>query len=276
VSANLPLVTVGCTVKAKIKRHQRILEVLRVKGKVDVTELSETLGVAEMTIRRDLDFFSSEGVLKRVRGGGVAVGSSFEPPFAVRMRESIREKSNIAKVVSELVKDGSTILLDGGTTGMVLAEHLESRVLTIVPLSLRVAARLAGSQTVQLYVPGGKVHQGDQSLIGPDTLEYLQRHRFDHFIMTASGMSVEGGFSDWSPDEAAVKRCAMTSSANVIAAIDSTKYGQNAFASFCSIDSPDLIVTDDRMTDAALGELRSTTTPVVRAGPEALGTLLRA
>ena len=36
-------------------RRKQILEELRVKGGVRLTELSESLSVSEMTIRRDLD-----------------------------------------------------------------------------------------------------------------------------------------------------------------------------------------------------------------------------
>ena len=55
---------------ARLRRKQ-ILEVLRAKGGVRLTELSEELSVSEMTIRRDLDSLQKDGLIERVHGGAV-------------------------------------------------------------------------------------------------------------------------------------------------------------------------------------------------------------
>ncbi len=246
-------------------RRQSILASLRQSGKVDVAELSESLGVAEMTIRRDLDFFSAEGVITRVRGGAVALGSSFDPPFSVRTQESARQKSNIGREVAAQINDGATIVLDGGTTGLAVAEHLFSRVLTVIPLSLRIATYLALSPSIRLYVPGGEVRQGDQSFIGAETLNYLQAHRFDQFVMTSCGMTPHGGFSDWSPEEGAAKKMAIESSGSVIAAVDASKYGHEGFAMVCPIARASITVTDDRLPMEAFDALQGAGTRVLRA-----------
>ena len=42
-------------------RHTKILELLTEKNKVDVTELSQNLGVSQVTIRKDLDMLEKMG-----------------------------------------------------------------------------------------------------------------------------------------------------------------------------------------------------------------------
>ena len=54
------------------ERQYRVLEILRKDKAVNVSELSETLGVSEMTIRRDLLKMEQAGLLKRTFGGAVA------------------------------------------------------------------------------------------------------------------------------------------------------------------------------------------------------------
>ncbi|PZF58459.1 decarboxylase [Curtobacterium sp. MCBD17_034] len=233
---------------SKEQRHGAILEVLRRDGRLDVAALGALLSVTEMTVRRDLDELAAEGLVKRVRGGAtLPVGSGYEPPFAARAKTNVEVKRAIAARVAGLVADGDTVLLDGGSTGLAVAEALADRVVTVCPLSLRIAAQLASSPTVRLRMPGGAVRHGEQSFIGPDTLDYLGLHRFDHFVMTASAVSFEAGFMEWDPDDAAVKRKGCAVSDAVIAAADSSKFGRTGFAVIGPVDVADTVVTDDRL-----------------------------
>ena len=56
-----------------IERRDYILNQLRERGRVQVSELSETLGVSRMTIHRDLDVLVQEGLVEKVFGGAVLV-----------------------------------------------------------------------------------------------------------------------------------------------------------------------------------------------------------
>ena len=49
-------------------RHTKILELLTEKNKVDVTELSQNLGVSQVTIRKDLDMLEKKGLIVREHG----------------------------------------------------------------------------------------------------------------------------------------------------------------------------------------------------------------
>ena len=59
-------------------RRKRILEQLRLEGKVSVTELSKTLDVPPVTIRNDLAAMEQEGQLLRIQGGAVQLRSGGE------------------------------------------------------------------------------------------------------------------------------------------------------------------------------------------------------
>jgi len=55
-----------------IERRDYIQKQLRETGRVQVSELSKTLGVSRMTIHRDLDALAEEGLLNKVFGGAVS------------------------------------------------------------------------------------------------------------------------------------------------------------------------------------------------------------
>lgn len=244
-------------VNAKNLRHQEIVAMLKETGSASVADLGARIGVTEITIRRDLEALESTGAVKRYHGGAqLAVGSSYEPPIAVREQTRAPEKRAIASHVAGLIDDGTTIVLDGGSTGIAIAQALAGRQVTVCPLSLRVAWEFAGSSSVRLLMPPGVVRTGELSISGAESVEYLMAHRFDLYVMTASGFSLDHGFSEWNIEDAAVKRAARLSSQRTIAAIDAGKFGATGFVSLCAIDVPEVIVTT-ALEDDDLAALRA-------------------
>ncbi len=55
-------------------RRERIVAILREQDEVGVEELSQRLGVSEVTVRKDLGYLEEQGYLTRVRGGAVFSG----------------------------------------------------------------------------------------------------------------------------------------------------------------------------------------------------------
>ena len=255
--------------RTKDQRQRDVLVILKENGTTSVAELGARLGVAEMTIRRDLEALEADGALKRFHGGAkLTFGSSYEPPLAVRERTNRGQKQAIAQHVARLIDDGDTVIVDGGSTGLAVAQALADRHVTVCPLSLRVAWAFERSTTVNILLPPGTVRHGELSISGADTGEFLRGHHFDHYVMTASGFSIESGFTEWNVHDAAVKRDALEVSANTIAAVDSSKYGTTRFVKVCAIDRVHVIVTDTGLRDSSLAELEGAAQRVILARPE--------
>ena len=49
-------------------RTNKILELLTQKNKIEVSQLSEQLGVSQVTVRKDLDELENKGIIKREHG----------------------------------------------------------------------------------------------------------------------------------------------------------------------------------------------------------------
>jgi hypothetical protein len=98
------------------QRQSEILRLVRAQQTCTITELAEVFAVSDETIRRDIKPLISEGVLLKVHGGVMLPDRLDEPPFQRRMQENLEAKRVIAARVCDLVRDGDSLILDGGTT----------------------------------------------------------------------------------------------------------------------------------------------------------------
>ena len=104
-------------------RNSHILQLLREQGYVSVDDLSQALGVSQMTIRRDLKDLEQMGLVNRYHGGASLKPErgDFEWPVLLRETEYLGVKRQIGKVAAGLVKDGDVVVLDAGTTTLQVA-----------------------------------------------------------------------------------------------------------------------------------------------------------
>ncbi|GAA4140749.1 DeoR/GlpR family DNA-binding transcription regulator [Leifsonia shinshuensis] len=226
-------------------RQQQILEQLARRGEATIAELSARFDVSEMTIRRDLNQLAAAGVVVRTHGGAApAASGSFEPPFGLRSRTNSEAKRQIAIAVAKQVLDGQTVILDGGTTGLAIAEELVGRNITVCALNLRVADILSAESATRVMIPGGLIRTGESSIVGSEAERALQNFRYDLYVMTASAVDAAAGFTEWNLEDAAIKRASLAASRRTIAAVDSSKFGREAFARICGLDQVAAVVTD--------------------------------
>lgn len=225
-------------------RQRDIVQQLGLHGEVSIAELSVRLGVSEMTVRRDLTQLASEGLLVRTHGGAIPATSSFEPPFALRSRTNPEAKRAIAECVASQVRDGQTVIVDGGSTGVAIAEALAGRAITACALNLTVGQTLNDAGGTRVLIPGGEIRPGEASLVGPEAQAFFGQMRFDLYLMSVSAASVEAGFTEWNREDAAVKRAALAAARRTVVAMDAAKFGKEAFARICGLEDVSQLVTD--------------------------------
>jgi DNA-binding transcriptional regulator YhcF (GntR family) len=85
------------------ERRINIMQILEKTGFASVSLLAETLGVSDMTIRRDLDYLEEKKRVRRVHGGAVAVENSYrEPAFEQRATMLVEEKQTYREIGSDI------------------------------------------------------------------------------------------------------------------------------------------------------------------------------
>ncbi|MEA3335936.1 MAG: DeoR/GlpR family DNA-binding transcription regulator [Chloroflexota bacterium] len=228
------------------ERRQHILEQVQQDGRVSVTQLSELLGVSEVTIRNDLRALEGRGLLVRTHGGAVAANASvIDIALSRRRQRQIREKVDIGIAGANLIADGDAIFLDSSSTALAIAQQLKQRNrITVVSNSLAVAQDLLTVPGITVVMPGGRLHPDTVSLIGTDGLAFLKQFNIQMGFFGAHGIACQEGLTDISVDEANAKRSIVELCREVIAVVDATKWGQVGLASFAQLDEIDLVISN--------------------------------
>jgi DeoR/GlpR family transcriptional regulator of sugar metabolism len=238
-------------------RLSALVEVLQRDGRLDVAEMAMSFGSAEMTVRRDLDRIVAMGMARRVRGGAISLLMRGEElPFAMRVLDRADAKSRIATAVAGVLSDGEAVLLDSGTTAVLIGRALAARRLTVMPMSLHAASVLAPHESVRLLMPGGEIRPGELAMVGPLALASIGALRFDTAVLTCCGLA-DNRVTTHDLADAQVKQAMIGSAARVILAADSAKFRQTAMAVVAAATAVDMIVTDTGAPPATVESLRA-------------------
>ncbi|MFE4537399.1 DeoR/GlpR family DNA-binding transcription regulator [Streptomyces scopuliridis] len=262
------------------QRRALILDEVRRRGGVRVNELTRRLSVSDMTVRRDLDALSRQGVIEKVHGGAVPVveASTHEPGFEAKSALELTAKEDIARAAAAMAVPGSSIALSGGTTTFALAHHLlDVPDLTVVTNSTRVAdvfhtgQRAAGGAGGQrpgaaMVVLTGGVRTPSDSLVGPVADQAIRSLHFDVLFLGVHGISAEAGLSTPNLGEAETNRHFVRSARRVVVVADHTKWGTVGLSSFATLDQVDTLVTDSGLSAAAREEIAEYLPGLVVAG----------
>ncbi len=235
------------------ERQKLIADAIAAEGRASVATLSSRLGVAQETIRRDLDHLQASGVVLRVHGGAVLASrtSVAETSLAARETTASEAKERIAAATLSLVPRGlsGAVYIDAGTTAGRFARMLAAREdgndhLTLITNSITTAAALSQVSTPAIRVVGGRLRALTAAAVGAGAIAQLADLRPDLAIIGTN--SVHAGFGLSTPDEAEaeVKRAAVTSARRVIVVADASKLGTESLVRFATLDAIDVLVSD--------------------------------
>ena len=258
-------------------RHVRQVDIvrrLRAGGAASVEDLATALGVSAATIRRDLHQLDRAGVLTRVHGGAYlnpggatdpAADWHLERPFADVAASHAADKEAVARLAAGLVRDGDVLLLDIGTTTVMLARLLRGRPVTVLTSSLAVLDVLRDDQTVELILLGGMVRRTYHSLVGVLTEDALRQVRADHAFLGASGVRADGEVIDTTLIEMPVKRAMARAADRVVLLADRHKFPGTGSLRVCDAGDLDVLVTNDGADPATLAVCAAAGVEVLRS-----------
>ena len=253
------------------ERQARILDEIRRRGSVRVAELSEKFHVSDMTIRRDLDVLSNQGLVDKVHGGATAHAalSTDEPGFEAKWLQQQAEKDAIAGAAAALVNPGMAIGLSAGTTTWALAQRVADVAdLTVVTNSMQVAQALQRPQVSgRTVILTGGVRTPSDALVGPVAVTALRQLHLDALFLGVHGMSLRAGYSTPNLLEADVNRAFLEASHRLVVVADHTKWGQVGLSSIAPLDAADVVVTDSGLSHEARGHLSDIVDEVIVTQP---------
>ena len=229
-----------------IERQQHILEKLKEEGAVSVSKLSAEFGVAEETVRRDLEKLEKQEKLLRTHGGAVPIDDNkYEPSLEKRKKINVEGKEKVAILAAELVSPGDTIFLDASTTTYFIARELKKmQNITVVTNSLQTIAELSQNKDIKVIGTGGMVGE-NVSFVGSLAEEAVrEKYVADKIFFSSRGVTAELGVLDSNEQECAMKKCMMANSCKKIYVCEQTKIGRIGFAKLAAYEELDYFVTE--------------------------------
>ena len=230
------------------RRRSELLRVAKIRGSITVVEIAQQFAVSADTIRRDLDYLESRGLLTRTHGGAVPIDGFIDrdAPLTTRVNSRVAEKTRIARAAAALIVDGESLIVNGGSTTRAFVGELGTRRnLTIVTNNLGVPSSIAPNSVRAVYLLGGHVRQELQVTIGAVGFPDAGPIGADTAVIGVGGVSMRG-LSTTLLEEASMIRAMMQSARRVILLADAAKFGASAFAHIAPLEHVHVLVTDKR------------------------------
>jgi DeoR/GlpR family transcriptional regulator of sugar metabolism len=231
-------------------RQQQIKELLLKYKQMNVATLAETLGVTEVTIRRDLDKLEKDYTITKTHGGAIlneSTKKNHEHSFVNNISLKIRE---IGENAALLINNREAIFIGCGITCLQVAANLKNKQRIIVMTNdLKVGDELSNTPDVISVVTGGNILPGTSILVGDLAMRALEDVHFNKFIVSAEGISFSHGLTTNTTEESMIYKKLMTISDELIIVADYSKFDRIGFSSFGKLLDIHKLVTNKEVDD---------------------------
>ena len=248
--------------RRKKDRTNQILELLTDEERVEVAELSQRLGVSQVTIRKDLDELEQRGIIQREHGCAVLRNGN---DLSARIAYHYEAKKKIAQRACSLVHDGDTIMIENGSCCALLADALTSdyKDLTIITNSAYIASYLRGKGSVQVVLLGGTYQPDAQVLVGPMVRQCAENFWVDLFFIGVDGWSPRSGFTNQDQMRAQAVRDMASQAEKVIVLTESEKFTRHGTVPLNLKNGVSMVITDANLQPMAVEALQGAGVEIV-------------
>jgi DeoR/GlpR family transcriptional regulator of sugar metabolism len=246
-------------------RKQQILALLKQNGQVVAKEVSQSMGISEDTIRRDLRELAQEGLLQRVHGGALPASPAVAD-FAGRELLHHEGKVAIGIAAAAMIQPGQVVILDGGTTAREIARHLPLELkATIVTHSPTIALELIHHPSIEVILIGGRLFKHSVVSVGAAAMEAIDQIRADTFFMGVTGIHPQTGLTTGDYEEAAVKRALSQAAAETIVLASSEKWNAASPYKIVGLGEISALITERATSEAQIKPYQDLGLSVIRA-----------
>lgn len=242
------------------------MKLLEQYGQVKVGLLAEELGVSALTIRRDLDYLESLGLIRRSYGQATLLN----PVSTAFSSNKIQCKQAIAKAAAGLVRDQDTVLINTSSTALMILNYISAKNVTVITNNGKVLTMDLNPQ-FSVVLTGGELRFPKEALVGDVALANLQRVNADWAFIGCSGLTPTGGVSTAVLAESSVNRLMMERAERVVIVADYTKIGTDSNFPYADLSLVDQVITDQNASRAVLRTLKRMGKGVTLADAEDYG-----
>lgn len=251
------------------KRQQYILKCLKESHRVQVDDLAEKMKVSPTTIRRDLQIFEQQNIVKRFHGGAQLVEENLkeDPAPDTLSPKNILQKHAIAKYAASLIDDGDTIFINSSSTALLILKYLINKHVIVITNNGK-AINVEKDPRVEIVLTGGEIYERKQSMVGEFAMHTLTKITANKTFIGVGGISARGGITtsvlqETPINEMMLKRC--IGPCFVLAS--SSKIGKQHNFLSGSLDKVSTIITNKDADAAEIALLRSKGIEIIDLDP---------
>lgn len=244
------------------KRRQNIFLKIKENKKVTIDELVSQFNVNEPTIYKDLLYLEKENKIRRTTGGAIYY-SNFEnakdkfTQLKLSNTDNIEEKKTISNFASTLIKDGESLMIDGGTTTLLFASSLSlKKKLMIITNAMPVGHQLKNNKKNTVIMTGGQLYDKSSATTGVIAQNAIKGFKVNKAVIGINAISSEKGFFATIKSEARIKQAMINSAKEIIILADSSKFSNEGINIVCEFDKKITLVTDKGISKTDLDNLR--------------------
>lgn len=240
-------------------RHEEIMNILSSEGSATVGYLSQTLGVSEVTIRKDLNILEEKNKLYRSHGKAKLINTfTFTQNVNVKEKINVQEKNSIATAAAKIIDERDSIVIASGTTVTSFAKaliNIKSKA-TVMSASTHVTAILSENKNFTIIQIGGTLRHSSGSVVGPTAERMTRKFSYNKLFIGVDGVDLDYGLTTTNDMEASLNVAMIEASQKIIVLTDSSKFGRRGFSKICNISDIDMIITDKGIPEKTLERLQ--------------------
>ena len=233
-------------------RRSRILEIISKEGIARVDELSSSLEVSVITIRRDLDLLEEQGLVERTHGGAMATRYfKSEQLYGEKNLENRDLKERLGRAAADLVDEGDTLFINSGSTMVQVLCALQFRKnIRIITNNIAAAHFLSHDATAEIIFLGGSYRFTSNCTIGEFAKEMISSIISSKTIIGTDGLSLKNGITSPVHQESVITRAMVDQTqGSIIAVADYTKIGRVANFKTLPLNRLDTLITNGLMDE---------------------------
>ncbi len=227
-----------------------VLDQLDLKGKLSVRDVTDLLGVSEVTARRLFIKLEEEGAAIRTFGG-IQRTEADKHLYSFIHSDQVRpqEKADIGQAAAREVEPGDQVFLDSGTTVLAMARALAVRLdageltgLRVVTNSLIIPDVLA--HRCKVILAGGEIRSERRDACGYLAEEFLKRLHVRKAFLGCDALDFVNGLMTTDERTAHINEIVMSNSNQIYILADSGKIGTTSFVSYGSLKAINTLISD--------------------------------
>ena len=238
--------------KSEVKaRRNEIMRLIQVERKVNVNDLSKSLQVSPLTIRRDLKYWEDKGAIIRSYGSASLIQEFVED----KDYERKRNMTAIAKRAAVFIEDGDVVFINSSSTALMTLEFIKDKHVTIITNNAK-AINYTPDDSVSIVATGGEIRYPKNSMTGEFAQTMLNKVIANKCIIGCSGLTEEGISTALLKETIINQIMIKRTKGQRLVVCDSSKFGIEYSFPYSTFDDIDILITDTNANQTIIDKIK--------------------